>query len=171
MDILLLLLGLVCMFLGVIGSFLPVLPGPSLSWLGLLLLHLTEAVSFSHIFLGITFVIALIITILDYIIPAMGTKRFGGSKAGTIGTTLGLIVGILSPIPFGILIGPFVGAFIGEFVFNQSSSKNALKAAVGSFIGLLASSFMKLIISMIYFGLFLFEGISEASTLFGGAWS
>lgn len=154
------------MLLGILGSFLPVLPGPSLSWLGLLLLHLTDAVSFSHVFLGITFLIALFITILDYVIPAMGTKRFGGSKAGTIGTTLGLIAGIIAPIPFGILIGPFVGAFIGEFIFNKSTSQIALKAAFGSFMGLLASSFMKFLISIIYFGLFLIEGISEASALF-----
>ncbi len=154
------------MLLGILGSFLPVLPGPSLSWLGLLLLHLTDAVSFSHVFLGITFLIALFITILDYVIPAMGTKRFGGSKAGTIGTTLGLILGIITPIPFGILIGPFVGAFIGEFIFNKSTSQIALKAAFGSFMGLLASSFMKFLISIIYFGLFLIEGISEASALF-----
>ena len=71
---------------------------------------------------------------LDYIIPAWGTKRFGGSKAGAWGTTIGLIVGILAPIPFGILIGPFVGALIGEIGFNKTKGKQALKAAVGSFL-------------------------------------
>lgn len=166
MDILLLIVGLLCMLLGIAGSFLPVLPGPPLSWLGLLVLHFTEAVHFSTLFLSITFGVAIGISILDYIIPALGTKRFGGSRAGAIGTTLGLVLGILSPIPFGILIGPFVGALIGEIAFAKTTSKNAVRAAFGSFLGLVASSFMKMLISLIFFGLFLYESIAHLTSFF-----
>ena len=90
MDLVLLFFGFILMLAGVLGSFLPVLPGPPLSWAGLLLLVLTKAVPDDWWFLGITLAVALIVFAMDYIIPAMGTKKFGGSKAGMIGTTVGL---------------------------------------------------------------------------------
>lgn len=155
MDILLLVLGLACMFIGILGSFLPVLPGISLCWLGLLMLYLTNAVATNYWILGITFLITVVVSILDYVIPAKGTKRFGGSKAGIWGTNIGLIVGIFIPIPFGFIIGPFVGAFVGELLYNNKDHQRAFKAAAGSFIGFLASSFIKFIVCLIFFGLFL----------------
>jgi len=154
MDIALLIIGLLLCFVGIIGSFLPILPGPPVSWLGLLLLHLTTVVTQDWWFLGITGAIALIVFALDYVIPAMGTKKFGGTKAGMIGTTIGLIVGILAPIPFGIIIGPFLGAFIGE-LSSKADNKTALKAAFGSFLGFLTGTFMKFVVAMVFFGLFI----------------
>ncbi len=155
MEHVLLLLGFVLMIVGVLGSFLPVLPGPPISWVGLLLLYLTKAVPVSYTVLGITLVIAIVVGILDYIIPAKGTKRFGGSKYGIWGTNIGLIIGILAPIPLGFIIGPFVGAFVGELINDSTDSKKAFKAATGSFIGFLASTFIKFLVSMIFLGLFL----------------
>ncbi len=155
MDALLLILGLICMIGGILGSFLPVLPGPGLSWLGLLLLYLTEAVKMNYWILGISLVITIIISILDYVIPAQGTKRFGGSSYGVWGTNIGLVVGIFAPIPFGFIIGPFVGAWVGELIYNSRDQKRAWKAATGSFIGFLASSFMKFVVCVAFLGLFL----------------
>ncbi len=154
MDLTLTILGLLCMLTGIAGSVLPVLPGPPISWIGLLLLHLTKAVTLSWWFLGITLVIAVGITVLDYFIPAMGTKKFGGSKAGMWGTTIGLVVGIIAPIPLGILIGPFLGAFIGE-LFNKADSKTALRAAFGSFLGFLTGTFMKFVVTVVLLVLFI----------------
>lgn len=158
MDIFLLIVGSLLILLGIVGSFLPVLPGPITGWVGLLLLHLTNAVPFSYTFLGITLLVSIIIWILDYIIPAMGTKKFGGSRAGSIGTTVGLIIGLISPIPLGFIIGAFIGAFIGELTHNMNLQR-ALKAALGSFLGFLASTTLKLIISLIFAGLFISEVI------------
>ena len=101
--------------------------------------------------------VAITLYILDYIIPAIGTKKFGGSKAGAWGTTIGLVVGLIAPIPFGILIGPFAGALLGELLFNRTEGKAAVKAAFGSFIGFLASTFMKLFATLIYLGLFIYK--------------
>ena len=154
MEIFLVVLGIILMILGILGSFLPVLPGPLTSWLGLLVLHFTEGVELSNTFLIVTLLVAILIYILDYIIPAVGTKRFGGSKSGMIGTTLGLIVGLLSPIPFGIIIGPFVGALIGEMIHRNDMQK-ALKAAFGSFLGFIASTFLKFIVAIIFLGFFI----------------
>jgi uncharacterized protein YqgC (DUF456 family) len=165
MDILLLLIGFTCMVIGIIGSFLPVLPGPSISWTGLLLLYFTDAVPANYWVLGITLMITIVITVLDYIIPAKGTKHFGGSSYGVWGTNIGLVVGLFFP-PFGFLIGPFVGAFIGELIYNSKDHKQALKAAMGSFIGFLASTFMKFMICVIYLGLSLVIVWQNKSALF-----
>lgn len=154
MDILLTVFGFLFVCLGLIGSILPILPGPPLSWIGLLLLYLTDAIPNDWLFLTITLSIALIVFALDYIIPAIGTKKFGGSKAGMIGTSIGLIVGIIAPIPFGIIIGPFVGALIGELT-NNADSTTALKAAFGSFLGFITGTFLKFIVAVIYLGLFI----------------
>ncbi len=153
MDIILLIISALFMIFGIIGSFLPILPGPLTSWLGLLILHLTTAIPMNSTFLIVTLIIAILIWVLDYIIPAVGTKRFGGTKYGMVGTTIGLIVGLFSPIPGGIIIGPFVGALIGELL-NKADSKTAVKAAFGSFIGFLTSTFIKFIVAIIYLGLF-----------------
>ena len=155
MDTLLLILGLICMIVGIFGSFIPILPGLSSSWVGLLLLYLTKAVENNYWILGITFIVMIIITILDYVIPAKGTKKFGGSSYGIWGTNIGLVVGILAPIPFGFIIGPFAGALIGELIYDSTNHKRAFKAAAGSFIGFLASSFVNFLFSIIYLGIFL----------------
>ncbi|CAM1352291.1 MULTISPECIES: DUF456 domain-containing protein [Tenacibaculum] len=167
MDTFLLLLGLLFVFLGIIGSFLPILPGPITGWTGLLLLHLTNAVPMDKTFLTITFIIALAIFILDYFIPAMGTKKFGGTKYGVYGTTIGLIIGLFSPIPFGILIGAFTGALIGELLYDSKDVNRALKASFGAFLGFLASVTIKFSVAVIYFVLFIIQFWEYK----GGFWS
>ena len=164
MDFFLIAISFLFMALGLIGSFLPILPGPLTSWVGLLILHLTKAVPMNWTFLIITFCVALGIWLLDYIIPSMGTKKFGGSKAGIIGTSIGLIVGLIAPIPGGIIIGPFCGALIGELI-NKSKFNNALKAAFGSFLGFLASTFIKFLVSVIYFGFYFMKVIDNTDRL------
>lgn len=167
MDIALFLLGFIFMLIGILGSFLPVLPGPPISWIGLLLLFLTSAVPNDYWFLGITLLVAAIVFTLDYIIPAMGTKKFGGSKAGMAGTVVGLLVAILFPIlgVFGIIVWPFVGALIGELI-NKADNKTALKAALGSFIGFLTGTFLKFLVTMVYLGLFIFKAWEFKEDLF-----
>lgn len=166
MDIILLIVGFVLMLVGIVGSILPVIPGTPISWLGLIVLYLAPSIEFDWPFIIITGVIAIGIYIMDYIIPAIGTKKFGGSRAGAWGTFIGLIVGIIAPIPFGILIGPFVGALVGELAFNQTQGPQAVKAAFGSFIGFLASTFMKLFATFVFLGLFCWKVWEFRSLLF-----
>lgn len=166
MDIILIIIGLSFCIIGIVGSILPILPGPPFSWLGLLLLELTKAIPNNYWFLGVTFIIAIGMFLLDYMMPSISTKKFGGSKAGAIGAVLGLIIGLLSPIPFGFLTGPFAGAFIGEFVFNKTKGAQALKAAFGSFLGFIASTFMKLLVSCIFLGFFIWDLINNWSSFF-----
>ena len=154
MDIFLLTIGFLFVMLGLIGSFLPVLPGPLTSWLGLLILYFTSIVPINYTFLGITLAIAILIWILDYIIPAIGTKRFGGSTYGVYGTTIGLLIGLFSPIPLGILIGAFLGAFIGEILHDKTNTKRAFKASIGSLLGLITSTIIKFTVALVYAVLF-----------------
>lgn len=167
MDILLLVFGFILLLLGILGSFLPVLPGPPVSWVGLLLLILTKAVPDDWWFLAITGAVALLVFAMDYLIPVMGTKKFGGSRAGMIGTTLGLVIAIVFPILgiFGIIIWPFIGALIGEII-NKADKKTALKAAFGSFIGFLTGTFLKFVVSIVFMGLFISKVIDYWPELF-----
>lgn len=157
MDLLFVFFGLILMLVGIAGSILPIIPGTPISWLGLIVLYLSPSLEFDWLFIAITGVVAIAIYIMDYLIPAMGTKKFGGSRAGVWGTTIGLLVGILAPIPFGILIGPFVGALLGELIFNETEGPKAFKAALGSFIGFLASTFMKFFATCVYLGMFVYH--------------
>ena len=166
MDLVLVSIGLILMFVGIFGSILLILLGVPVSWAGLVVLHLAPSITFNWTFIIITGIVAISLYILDYIIPALGTKHFGGSKAGAWGTTIGLVVGILAPIPFGILIGPFAGALIGELVFNRTKGRQAFKAAIGSFIGFLASTFIKFTATVVYLGLFAFKVYENWELLF-----
>lgn len=152
MDYILLILSFILILLGIAGSLLPVLPGLPISWIGLLCFYLIKEVSVNYWALGITLAITLLISVLDYLIPAQGTKRFGGSRYGIWGTNIGLIVGIFAPIPLGFIIGPFVGAFLGELLFDLNDHKRALKAASGSLVGFLASTLLKFIVAVSFLG-------------------
>ncbi|MCU0419757.1 MAG: DUF456 domain-containing protein [Cyclobacteriaceae bacterium] len=144
LDILWMALGVMCVAVGLLGSFLPVLPGPPLAFVGLWLQQLRDPAPFSTTFLWVWLGVTVVVTVLDYIVPAYGTKKFGGTKYGVWGSTLGLLVGIFAG-PLGIIIGPFIGALVGELMANQSSGK-AFRAALGSFIGFLVGTVMKLIV-------------------------
>ena len=167
MDIVLLIIGFFCCIIGVFGSFLPVLPGPPVGWLGLLLLILTSAVPNDWWLIAITGIIAFVVVALDYWIPAVGTRKFGGSRAGMIGTTIGLLVAIVFPVLglVGIVIWPFVGAIIGELI-NKTGHKQALRAAFGSFVGFLTGTFLKFVVSMVYLGIFVFRAWDFRAELF-----
>lgn len=147
MDLLWTVIASCFMIAGIVGSVVPFLPGPPLSYVGLLILQLRETTAFSTKFLLIWLAIVIVIVVLDYLVPVYGTKKFGGSKYGMWGCTIGLIAGFWFG-PIGIIAGPFVGAFVGELLANNESDR-ALKAALGSFIGFLFSTLLKLVTCLV----------------------
>lgn len=147
MDIFLSSVGFIFIIIGFLGCFLPILPGPPLSFVGLLFLEFTEKSPFSAETLWTWAAITVAVTVLDYVVPVAGTKRYGGSKRGVWGSTIGLVIGLFMFPPFGIIIGPFVGAFVGEMSSGKTTNKRALRAAFGSFIGFLVGTILKLIAS------------------------
>lgn len=149
MDIFLAVLGGILLVAGLIGAFLPVLPGPPLAWLGILSLHFTSYVAFSTTFLVTTAVVMLVVTLLDYYVPIWGTKKLGGTKKGIIGSTVGLLVGLFFFPPLGIIVGPFIGAFAGEMIANPNDVNTALKSAIGSLIGFLVGTGLKFVYAVV----------------------
>lgn len=145
METILIILGGLLIVAGFLGSFLPVLPGPPISYLGLLLLQFTSASPFSLQFFIIWALIIIVILVLDNVIPTMGAKKYGGSPHGVWGSILGLVAGFFFP-PLGIIVGPIAGAFLGELVGGKTSDQ-AFRAAWGSFLGFMAGTLLKVIAS------------------------
>jgi uncharacterized protein len=148
MEISLAIIGTLLVLVGFVGSIMPVIPGPPISWAGLLLLKWTayvdNQITAYENTLWILLFFVILVTILDYVVPIMGTKKFGGSKRGVWGATLGVVAGLFFG-PLGIIIGPFLGAYIGE-ISTGKREKDALRAAWGSFVGFLLGVGMKLIV-------------------------
>lgn len=138
---------------GFIGSVVPGIPGPPLSWAALFLLSFYPSVNFSATMLIVMAVIAGIITVLDYVIPSISTKKFGGSKAGVWGCNVGLVISIVG-LPFGpqgllgVVFWPFVGALVGELIASRNM-KIALHSATGAFVGFLCGSGLKLMFATV----------------------
>lgn len=129
------------------------IPGPPLAWVGLLVLYLTDVIPIDYAVLGIALGLVVVVSILDYLIPAFGTKKMGGSRAGMIGTLIGVIlavafVGLTNFI--GFIIWPFFGALAGELI-NNTEKEKALKAAVGSIIGYFTGTFLKFALTLSFF--------------------
>lgn len=154
MELLWIALGVVCIIIGLIGAFLPVIPGLPFSYAGLWVLQLSGAAQFSTFFLVAWGIVVVLVLLLENFIPAYTTKKYGGSVYGVTGSTIGMILGMLFFPPIGFFLGTLVGAFIGEFIYKQDITI-ALKSAWGSFIGFLTGTAIKVTIAaMIAFSFF-----------------
>jgi uncharacterized protein YqgC (DUF456 family) len=147
MDVLLLVLGVILMLAGLAGCILPFLPGPPLCFAALLIQQLQSVPPYTSDFLLTWAGITIVVTALDYVIPIYGTKRFGGTKYGMWGCVVGLIGGLWLG-PLGLIIGPFIGALAGELIGN-AKSEHALRAALGSFVGFLLGTLLKLVVCFV----------------------
>ncbi len=148
MDIFLVITGIIFLLAGIAGCIVPFLPGPPLAYGSLILLQLSSYQPFSGKFLVIWAIVTAAVVIADYYIPIWGTKKTGGTKGGVWGATIGLIIGMFFFPPLGLIVGPFIGAFAGEIINNQNRNK-AFRSALGSFIGFVAGTLMKLGISIV----------------------
>lgn len=152
MNTVLIIIAVILALIGLLGSVVPGLAGPPFSWAGLLLIGLSSTADYSAAFLVVTALVALVITIMDYIIPSMSTKRHGGSKAGVWGCNIGLVISIIG-LPFGpqgiigIIFWPFVGALAGELLSGKDR-KAAMRAAWGAFLGFLTGTGLKLVYAL-----------------------
>jgi uncharacterized protein YqgC (DUF456 family) len=145
MDWLWISIGIIAIVVGFLGCIVPIVPGPPISYVGLLLMQLTSNYSFESNFLMIWAGVTIGVTVLDYVVPAWGTKKYGGSKWGIWGSIIGLFIG-MGFGPFGIIIGAFGGAVLGEMIAGKDTN-DALRAGWGSFIGFLAGTLLKFIVS------------------------
>ncbi|MBQ9623135.1 MAG: DUF456 domain-containing protein [Treponema sp.] len=146
----------ILLLVGLVGTVLPVLPGPPIAWAGLLAAHFSTYSKIEIWILIATGIAAALITVIDNIFPSLMTKKAGGSKAATWGCTIGLLASFFLG-PIFILIAPFIGAFIGEMIHDSSDSKRALKAAFGAFKGFLLGTGLKMITVICFIWLFLWS--------------
>jgi uncharacterized protein YqgC (DUF456 family) len=137
-------IGAIFILLGLIGSVLPILPGPPLSFFGLFLLALVHQFSppLTSTLLIVMAILTIVVTGVDYVIPLMGAKRYGTSKWGIWGSVAGMMVGTFFS-PFGMLLGAFVGAVVIEWLVQKEKGKS-LKAGWGVLIGTLTGMALKL---------------------------
>jgi len=158
MDVVLIILGIILFLIGFAGCIIPGIPGPPIAYIGLVLQVFKTENPFTTKFLIIWAAIMIAVSALDYIVPAIGTKKFGGSRRGVWGSVIGLFIGIFFFPPLGLIIGPFLGAFIGELTGGKET-ESALKAGFGSFIGLLTGVVLKLVVTGVmayyFFGSFI----------------
>lgn len=142
MDIFLLVIAFLFLLIGFIGCIVPGLPGTPIAYAGLWIAQATDRVDFSWQFLLIWAAGVVIISVLDYVVPAWGTKKFGGTSWGVWGSTIGVFVGLFFGA-VGVIVGPLVGAILGELIAGKRLGA-ALKAGWGSFIGILFGTVIKL---------------------------
>ena len=147
------ILAVLLALLGIIGSIVPGLPGPPVSWLGVLCAYLCHGTnadgnSMSLTLLLILLGVTIIITVLDYIVPALLTKVTGGHKAASVGAIIGLFAGMFFT-PIGMIGGSLIGAFLGEFIVEDAGVWASFKASLGAFAGFLCETLMKLICSAV----------------------
>ncbi|MBQ8939021.1 MAG: DUF456 domain-containing protein [Paludibacteraceae bacterium] len=143
MDIFLLIIAALLILVGIIGCIVPSLPGVPLAYAGLWIAQATERIDFSWQMLLVWGIVTIVVSILDYVVPAWGTKQYGGTKYGVWGSTIGVFVGMFFGA-LGVIIGPLVGAVLGELIGGKEVAE-ALRAGWGSFIGLLFGTILKLV--------------------------
>lgn len=145
--VVLIVVGFVFLILGIIGCVLPVIPGPPLAYLSLILMSIARRwQAYSPAVLIVLGVLAAAVTVLDMVLPVLASRRKGASKAGVWGSVIGMIAGMLFFPPFGMIIGTFAGAVVGELLFSPRR-RSALKAGWGVFVGTLLGIGLKLAVS------------------------
>jgi len=154
LSLLLTILAGILLVVGFLGTFVPILPGAPLAWVGLLLSFFSSYNHISILCLIITGLVAVLVSILDNILPVYMTNKTGGSKAATTGSTVGLIIGFFVGPP-GIIFGPFLGALIGELISSSGDFKLSLKSAWGAFLGFLFGVGLKMISVLVFIWIFI----------------
>lgn len=154
MNVVLIILAVILGVVGIVGSVVPGLPGPPISWIGILLMYFfggtngageRMSLTLMLILLGVT----ILVTIIDYIVPAWFTKLTGGSKYASWGAILGLFAGLIFPLPLGMIVTSLLGAFAFEFLFAGKGAGSSVKASLGAFLGFLSGTGIKLIASAV----------------------
>lgn len=152
METVIIILAILAGVIGVAGSILPGLPGTPVSWVGMLILYIwgtgTNAAGapMSLNTLIIWGVVVVIVSVVDYVVPMYFTKLTGGSKYAERGAMIGLVAGIFLT-PVGMIAGSFLGAFLAEIHWGGKTSKDALMAALGSFLGFILGTGIKTVAS------------------------
>lgn len=156
------LISLLLIGIGILGTFLPVLPGLILCFAGVLLYKFGVNPNFSNWYVIIFGILTIASVILNYVIPLKTTEKYGGSNYGKIGGFLGTIIGFFFiPIPFGFLIGMFLGVFLGEILHDRNDKQKAFNATKGALIGFIYGTGFNLLVGLAMFLVVLINIINQ----------
>ena len=149
-----LIIAIILFIAGLIGTILPLLPGPILIYAGMLLYgFMTGFATLDAYFFLLQGLVLAVIFSIDYLASAVGTRRFGGSKQAAWGAIIGTILGVVLLGPLGIVLGPFIGA-VGAELVRGISVNESLRIGFGTLIGILGGTVLKLgieVMMIIYF--------------------
>jgi len=148
MDFIIIIIVILLLLIGLIGCIIPALPGPPISFSGLLVFHFFTSYNLEEDTLWLLAAVVVAITFLDYWLQVYGVKKFGGGRKAINGTILGLVLGLLLFPPFGLIIGPFVGAFLGAKMEAKEDTNRAIKIALGALAGFLGGTILKFAVSI-----------------------
>lgn len=148
MEFLLAFVALLLILLGLIGCFVPVLPGVVLAYAGLFVMSFCDASQITATQLWVYLALSIVVSIADFVLPAQLTKIAGGSKEGIRGATAGMIAGMLLGGIIGIIIGPFVGAVVGELIRDGRDKGRALRSGMASFAAFLVGTGLKFALTL-----------------------
>jgi uncharacterized protein len=143
------------MITGLIGSIVPLLPGPVIILLGAVIHQVLRPESggswwtIGGLVIGVVAAYA-----LDFISGAMGTKAYGGSRWGIAGVLIGGLVGLFFSLP-GLILGPLIGGFAFEMLFAGKPPDSAARSSWGTFLGTGLGLVLRFAISLVMVGLFL----------------
>ena len=155
------ILAVLVMLVGMLGIIIPVLPGVPLIFAAALIYAIITG--FTQITGNIILIFAILTIaslVFDYLATVLGVKRMGGSVWGMIGAFVGMIIGLMIPGVgiIGFIIGAFVGAFLLELLVGKTS-RQALRAGFGSFIGFIVGGVFRFIIGAVMIGIFIYRVI------------
>lgn len=152
------LISIVLLILGILGTFIPVLPGLLLSLCGLLIYKFGTDAQLDMVYIWIFVFLTAVSVILNYVIPARTNRKYGGTRWGSVGSVIGTLVGMFFiPVPFGFLIGMFLGVFVGELLHDASDKKKAWNSTKGAFIGFLYGTGFNFMVGLAMFLVVLFD--------------
>lgn len=161
---------LLVMLVGIIGSIVPALPGPSLILIAVLVWLFTTGFSSFGPLTVTVIVVLLLSSAVELLGTYLGARQFGASNWGQIGAIVGLVLGVLGLLPalpfggpiVGFFLGPVVGAFVGEFLYRRNLELgdrflSSLKACVGIVVGTIVGKIMEFLLAIVAVGIFVFS--------------
>lgn len=145
------IIAIILLLVGILGTFLPVLPGLILSFCGLLVYKFGTNTDLPIIYIWIFGFLTLVSAVLNYVIPARTNRKYGGTRYGSIGSFVGTILGLIFFPPFGFIIGMLVGVFLGELLHDFNDKKKAFNSTKGALIGFIYGTGFSFVVGLAMF--------------------
>jgi uncharacterized protein YqgC (DUF456 family) len=147
-------LAIALIVIGVLGTFLPVVPGAALVFGGMLLAAWIDHFErIGWITLTILGVLTLLVFVIDMVAGYLGAKRVGASRLALVGAAVGALIGLFFGI-IGILVAPFIGAVVGELI-TRGQLEPAARVGLATWLGMAVGALAKIAVVLAMLGVFI----------------